>query len=362
MNNEKAKNRVEPACPLPSPLSSLPSPLRIGTRASALARRQAEWVAAQLKDRGIDVELVPIVTTGDSRQESLEEIGGTGVFTKELQRALLDRRIDLAVHSLKDLPTAAVPGVSLAAVPERGPVGDVLVSAGDCPDSCAAGDCPDFCASKNGTVPFNSANGASLDALPRGAAIATGSIRRAAQLRHFRGDLEIRPIRGNVDTRLRKLRDKSLGLDALVLAEAGLQRLGRADVITQAISLEIMLPAAGQGALGLEIRSDDEITRQIAMSLDHPPTHAAVTAERSVLAALEAGCSAPVAVLGQVEVDRLMLVARILAPDGSEKVEARQTGPAIEAESLGRQVAGALLAQGAGRWLLIRESQSDSLR
>jgi len=237
----------------------------------------------------------------------------------------LDRRIDLAVHSLKDLPTAAVPGVGLAAVPERGPVGDVLVSAA----------------------------GATLDALPRGAAIATGSVRRGAQLRHFRGDLQIRPIRGNVDTRLRKLRDTSFGsgLDALVLAEAGLRRLGLAAAITQAIPLEIMLPAAGQGALGLEIRSDDQSTRRIVMLLDHPPTHAAVAAERALLAALQAGCSAPVAVLGQVEGNRLTLVGRVLHPDGSEKLETQQSGDIAEAEPLGRRVAEMLLAQGAGPWI-----------
>jgi hydroxymethylbilane synthase len=322
-------------------------PLRLGTRASALARRQADWVAAQLQARGIDVELVAIVTTGDCRQEPLDAIGGTGVFTKELQRALLDRRIDLAVHSLKDLPTANVPGVSLAAVPERGPAGDVLVT--------AAGDCPDFCGYrreavvvKNGTVPFD---GGGLDALPRGAVVATGSVRRAAQLLHFRGDLKIHPIRGNVDTRLRKLYDRSCGLDALALAEAGLQRLGRTDVITQAIPLEIMLPAAGQGAIGLEIRSDDQSMRGIIMPLDHPPTHAAVAAERSLLAALQAGCSAPVGVLGQVEGECLTLAARVLAPNGSEKLENRRTGIISEAESLGRQVAESLLAQGAGRWI-----------
>jgi hydroxymethylbilane synthase len=163
--------------------------------------------------------------------------------------------------------------------------------------------------------------------------------------------LKIHPIRGNVDTRLRKLYDISCGLDALALAEAGLQRLGRTDVITQAIPLEIMLPAAGQGAIGLEIRSDDHPTRGIIMPLDHPPTHAAVAAERSLLAALQAGCSAPVGVLGQVEGECLTLAARVLAPDGSAKLENRRTGIVSEAELLGRQVAESLLAQGAGQWI-----------
>ena len=182
---------------------------------------------------GIEVELTPIATTGDRRREAIESIGGQGLFTKEIQLALLDGRIDLAVHSLKDLPTAETPGLCLAAVPERGPAGDALISAG----------------------------GASLDELPRGATIGTGSPRRRAQLLHVRRDLKMQDIRGNVDTRLRKLREG--GYDAVVLAEAGLRRLGLAGQISQRLPLEIVLPAVGQGALALEIRLDDAATRGV---------------------------------------------------------------------------------------------------
>jgi hydroxymethylbilane synthase len=292
--------------------------IRLGTRASPLARWQAEWVAAQLRGRGIAVELVPITTTGDRGRGAIEEIGGQGVFTKEIQLALLEGRIDLAVHSLKDLPTAATPGLWLAAVPERGPPGDALVSA----------------------------IAASLDALPKGALIGTGSLRRRAQLLHYRRDLQMRDIRGNVDTRLRKLHQR--GYDALLLAEAGLRRLGLAHEIAQVVPLEIMLPAVGQGALGLETRAADASARRIVAPLDHPPTHAAVRAERALLAALEGGCLAPVAALAGVDGDRLTLTARVISHDGAQMLEARQDAPPADAEILGRRVGEVLLAQGAG--------------
>ena len=202
-------------------------PLRLGTRGSALARWQAEWVATRLKELGFEVELTPISTTGDRRHEAIETIGREGIFTKEIQLALLDGRVDLAVHSLKDLPTVAAPGLCLAAVPERSPVADALVSA----------------------------RGEPLEELPNGAVIGTGSLRRRAQLLHHRRDLKMKDIRGNVDTRLQKLRQG--GYDALVLAEAGLRRLNFADRITQILPLKIMLPAVGQGALGLETREED---------------------------------------------------------------------------------------------------------
>ena len=196
--------------------------LRIGTRATALARWQAEWIARQLGERGVEVELVPISTTGDQQHGTIESIGGQGIFTKEIQRALLEGRIDLAVHSLKDLPTDVVPGLCVTAVPERAAVGDVLV-------------CRKW---------------ASLDELPQRATLGTGSLRRRAQLLHVRPDLQIRDIRGNVDTRLRKLDQGEY--DAIVLAEAGLRRLGLADRITQVLPLTLLLPAVGQGALAVE--------------------------------------------------------------------------------------------------------------
>jgi hydroxymethylbilane synthase len=293
-------------------------PLRLGTRASALARWQAEWVASQLRQRGITVELTPIATTGDRQLGAIESIGGQGVFTKEIQLALLDGRIDLAVHSLKDLPTVTAPGLCLAAVPERAAAGDVLISS----------------------------RGASLADLPAGAVIGTGSLRRRTQLLHFRRDLEMKDIRGNIDTRLRKLHESDY--DAVVLAEAGLRRLGFEAQITQMLPLDIMLPAPGQGALALEIRADDEPTRRTVAQLDHPPTHAAVAAERAMLAALQGGCLGPIAALGQVEVGRLTLIGRVLGRDGVRRIEAHETATLAEAVALGRQVADALLTQGAG--------------
>ena len=238
--------------------------LRLGTRASALARWQADWVAGQLTAAGHAVELVPIATQGDtSATAPIGSIGSPGVFTKELQRALLDGRIDLAVHSLKDLPTDPVEGLVLAAVPEREDVADVLVSRDRMP----------------------------LAALPRGAVMGTGSLRRRAQLLHFRPDLEMRDIRGNVDTRLQKLRAGQF--DAIVLAAAGLKRLGLAGEATAAIPLEIMLPAVGQGALGIESRVDDAITHSALAPLVHSPTQQAVIAERALLAQLAGRMSGP---------------------------------------------------------------------
>lgn len=300
----------------PVPDSSLMQ-LRLGTRGSALARWQAEWVAAQLGKLGVEVELVPITTRGDTQQGPIETIGGQGVFTKELQRALLDERIDLAVHSLKDLPTDEVPGLCLAAVPERAPVGDVLV-------------CPRH---------------ASLEELPQGAVVGTGSLRRRAQLLHVRGDLRIRDIRGNVDTRLRKVREGDY--DAAVLAEAGLRRLGLAEQITQLLPPAIVLPAVGQGALGLETRSDDPATRKRLAGLDHPATHHAVLAERAMLAALRGGCLAPIAAWARMEDDQLTLTGRVLSPDGTRRLEATRTAAGSEAVQLGLGVADELLAQGA---------------
>lgn len=300
-------------------------PLRLGTRASALARWQADWVASQLRQRGIEVQLTPIATTGDRQPGAIDAMGEQGVFTKEIQLALLDGRIDLAVHSLKDLPTVAEPRLCLAAVPERAEVGDVLVSP----------------------------QGVLLADLPVGATIGTGSLRRRTQLLHFRRDLQMKDIRGNVDTRLRKVQTPDY--DAVVLAEAGLRRLGLEAQITQTLPLEIVLPAPGQGALALEIRADDERTRRIVAELDHPPTHAAVAAERAMLAALQGGCLAPIAAFARVEGDRLTLVGRVLSRDGVRRIEATETATVAESLALGRQVAEALLTQGAGE--LIRAAR-----
>ena len=296
------------------------SPLRLGTRASLLAQRQSQWVAAQLQSLGIQVELVAVTTGGDQQQTPIGAIGESGVFTKEIERELLDGRVDLAVHSLKDLPTDVPPGLCLAAVPQRAAVGDALLS-----DKYPA-----------------------LDQLPPAATVGTGSLRRRAQLLHVRPDLQVRDIRGNVDTRLRKLHGGQF--DAVVLAEAGLERLGLADQIAQRLPPAILLPAVGQGALGLEVRSDDQHARQLVQTLDHRATHAAVTAERAMLAALRGGCLAPVAAWGRLEEDRpdrLTLTGRVLSVNGVRKIEATRAAPLAEAEQLGLRVADDLLAQGA---------------
>lgn len=301
--------------------------IRLGTRASALARWQADWVLARLQERGARVTLVPISTSGDRDQQlPVDRIGGQGVFTKEIQRALLDDRIDLAVHSLKDLPTAAVEGLCLAAVPDRAPTGDVLVSL---------------------RYPR-------LSELPEGAVVGTGSLRRQSQLLHYRADLNVQEIRGNVDTRLRKLGEGRF--DAIVLAEAGLRRLGLADRITELVPPSILLPAVGQGALGLETRADDQATRTAVEPLDHAETHAAVVAERAMLAALHGGCMAPIAAWARVEEGILYITGRVLRRDGSEKLEASHLGLMADAASIGRELADELIARGATR--LIDASRS----
>jgi hydroxymethylbilane synthase len=300
--------------------------LRIGTRASALARWQAEWVAAAVARGGAEVELIPVATRGDQQQAPIGRIGGSGVFTKEIQRALLDQRIDLAVHSLKDLPTEETPGLTLAAVPARAAVHDVLVSR----------------------------EGLPLERLPAGALVGTGSQRRRSQLLHARPDLRTQDIRGNVETRLRKLRDGQF--DVVILAEAGLQRLGLSAQITQVLPMAIFLPAIGQGALGIEARTGDEPTRAALAPLNDAATCAAVTAERAMLAALQGGCLAPVAGWGRVEADRLVLSGRVLSPDGSHMLDATLSADPADAASLGQRVAQQLLDQGAAD--LIRASRA----
>lgn len=304
-------------------------PLLLGTRASALAQWQAQWVAARLGEQGQAVELVPIVTHGDRNQQvKIESIGAQNVFTKEIQQALLDRRIDLAVHSLKDLSTEKVEGLTLAAVPRRGPVGDVLV--------CPTGD--------------------GIEALAQGATIGTGSLRRRTQLHHSRPDLNIENIRGNVDTRLVKLEDGQF--DAIVLAEAGLRRLGLERWIGHILPKEIMLPAVGQGALGIETREDDHAALSSVATLDHAETHAAVTAERSMLAALHGGCLAPIAGWARMENNQLTLSGRVLSHDGKIRLDASLwTHDLQEALALGHRVAEELSARGADT--LIRNARPE---
>jgi hydroxymethylbilane synthase len=301
--------------------------LKLGTRGSALARWQADWVAAALSRVGVAVEIVRITTQGDARSGPIGGLGIQGVFTKEIQRALLECRIDLAVHSLKDLPTDPVDGLVLAAVPPRARPGDALVCR-------AAGD---------------------LDALQPGARVGTGSVRRRAQLLHARPDLQPVDIRGNVDTRLDHLDQGRY--DALVLAEAGLARLGRADRITQVLPKEWMLPAVGQGALGLETRADDQVVRQVIRVLDDPVSHQAVAAERALLAALHGGCLAPVGAWARLVGESLVLDAAVLDPLGTRRLAVKVAGPPAEASALGRQAADALLQQGAGALIAAGRSE-----
>ncbi|QDU95415.1 hydroxymethylbilane synthase [Lignipirellula cremea] len=302
-------------------------PLRLGTRRSALARWQADWVAEQLRQAGVLVELEYITTEGDVKSGPLGQIGGQGLFTKVIQQALLDDRIDLAVHSLKDLPTETVAGLQLAASPEREAPGDALLS--------------------------NIA--ASIDDLPQGARIGTGSMRRKAQLLHRRPDLQVSDIRGNLDTRIKKLDDGEF--DAIILAVSGLTRMGWQDRIAQVIPLEVMLPAVGQGALGLEIRQGDDWSHQRVAPLSDVAAMQAVTAERSLLAALRGGCLAPVGAYAQVADGQVSLQACVLSGDGSQRVAAAAVGPAEQAALIGEQVAGELLSQGAAA--LIASARSN---
>ena len=327
------------------------APLRLGTRRSALATVQAQLVADAVTSRtGRSVELVPVTTYGDTTRASLASIGGSGVFVSALREALLEGRVDAAVHSLKDLPTADPDGIRLAAVPPREDPRDALVAR----------------------------DGLTLAELPVGSRIGTGSPRRAAQLRALGYDLDVVDVRGNVDTRLSHV---SAGdLDAVVLARAGLARLGRLDVVTEVLDPLQMLPAPGQGALAVECRdpdhgangangansasrtgttssSDREIADQLA-ELDDETTRAVVTAERALLAALEAGCSAPVGALGEAaegdEGPELYLRGVVCAVDGSASVRLSLTGPLPAASQLGRQLAADLLAEGAADLMGVR--------
>lgn len=291
-------------------------PLRIGTRSSPLARWQAEHVADRLRQLGSQVEIVFITTQGDVRTGPLGQIGGQGLFTKEIQRALLAAEVDIAVHSLKDLPTDPVDGLTLGAVPERESPGDVLVAA----------------------------TASDFASLPQAARVGTGSLRRRTQLLHVRPDLVVLDIRGNVDTRLRKVDDGEF--DAIVLAEAGLSRLGLSERITQVLPKLMMLPAVGQGALGIEIRAGDDSAAQAVAPLNHAETRAAVLAERALLAALRGGCLAPVGAWARLEGSMLLLDAVVLSADGQVKIAASAAAPLDQAADLGLRVAQSLRDQG----------------
>jgi hydroxymethylbilane synthase len=290
--------------------------IRIGSRGSALALWQAEHVKARLEALGHAVQVTVITTTGDRVLDTrLESVGGKGAFLKEIEDALLARQVDLAVHSLKDVPTALPDGLALCAVLERADPRDALLSAG----------------------------GEGLMALPSGATVGTTSLRRQAQLRALRPDLVVADLRGNVDTRIRRLREGRFA--GILLAMAGLTRLGRATEVTEILETDVMLPAPGQGAIALECRADDTDTARAAAPLLHGATARAVTAERALLAALQGGCNVPLGAHAQVEGDVLRLRAFVARPDGRIVLRAEGSGGAPE--DLGRRVADDLIGRGA---------------
>ena len=292
--------------------------LVIASRGSQLALWQARWVGGRLSALGHQSRIEIIKTTGDKITDvPLAKVGGKGLFTKEIEEALLDGRADLAVHSLKDLPTELPEGLVLAAVPEREDARDAVV-------------------------------GNRLDELPRGARVGTSSLRRGAQLRKLRPDLVIESVRGNLDTRLRKLDQGQY--DAILLAAAGLKRLGWGDRIAEILPADIMCSAVGQGALAIETRASGPGFDAV-QALDHAPTHAAVTAERGVLAALGGGCQVPIGAHATVQDGRLWLLGVVISPDGSEMVRGESGGPVAEADSIGRDLGERLLEQGARRIL-----------
>jgi hydroxymethylbilane synthase len=293
--------------------------LRIGTRGSLLARWQADFVRGQLfKLAGVEAEVLVIKTSGDKLQtSSLTQIGGKGIFIKELEDALLEEKIDIAVHSVKDIPTEMQPGLSFPAICPRADVRDCIVSN----------------------------NGATLTNLRQGARVGTGSLRRQAQLLHLRPDLDMRDLRGNVDTRLRKV--ESGEYDAVVVAKAGLDRLACAHRISEILSPEICLPAVGQGAIGIECRAVDNETSEILDKLNHLETRNAIVAERTLLSLLEGGCQVPVGAWARVERDELVLEACVCSVDGKQYVKQRVVGPPDQPRLLGEQMARLLINAGA---------------
>jgi hydroxymethylbilane synthase len=304
------------------------STLRLGTRGSELARTQSQAVADALTAAtGTPVELVHIVTEGDRSSAAIAQLGGTGVFVAAIRRALLEGSIDLAVHSYKDLPTAAEPGLIIAAVPARQDPRDALVAR----------------------------DGLTLGELPPGSKIGTGAPRRVAQLRALGLGLDVVPIRGNVDTRMGRVAEGDL--DAVVLARAGLARLGRLDAISETLDPLQVLPAPAQGALAVECRTSDARTRELLGRLEDATVRACVTAERATLAALEAGCSAPVAAYAEVAEGEsgpeLFLRASVTAIDGSDSVRGSVSGPLPEAAALGRALATELLDRGAAELMAV---------
>ncbi|MFL6213780.1 MAG: hydroxymethylbilane synthase [Blastocatellia bacterium] len=301
--------------------------ITIGTRGSKLALWQTNWVKGELErlHPGLHVNIEIISTKGDRVLDvSLPKLGeqGKGLFTKELEEAIHERRVDLAVHSLKDLPTELPAGLHIGAISAREDVRDALVA-------------------RTGITGFSD--------LPHSALVGTSSLRRQSQIRAVRPDLRLEPIRGNVDTRLRKLDDGEF--DAIILAAAGLHRLGFGGRITEHLDMELVLPAVGQGALAIETRSDDAAVNEIVSKLNHKATQLACRAERAFLQGLGGGCLVPIAAHAEIDDTTLTLKGLVASTDGSEAVRGNVAGPSQEAERLGHQLADALIAQGADQIL-----------
>ena len=298
--------------------------IKIGTRGSQLALWQAHWVqsAIQRMNPATVIEIITIKTKGDKILDTpLALVGGKGLFVKEIEEALLDRRIDLAVHSLKDMPADIPPGLCIGPVPERESPYDILISKSGLP----------------------------LRQLPAGARIGTSSLRRAAQLLHHRPDVAILPLRGNLDTRIRKLETEDI--DAIVLAAAGIKRLNLADKITEYLDSSVMLPAVGQGALCIELRKDDARTAAAVAGLNHPETRAVVMGERAFLHRLEGGCQVPIAAHGNIKNSTFSLQGLVTNLDGTVIVRDTLSGPAAESEKIGITLAERLLSMGAEKIL-----------
>jgi hydroxymethylbilane synthase len=298
--------------------------IRIGTRGSPLAVWQAEWVRSRLiaLHSRYKAELVKIKTTGDKIVDvPLAHVGGKGLFVKEIETALLDGHIHIAVHSMKDMPAEIPPRLCIGAVPERENPLDVLISR----------------------------NGHSFEDLPKSARIGSSSLRRGAQVRYVRPDVTVHPLRGNLDTRIRKLEKEAL--DAIIVAAAGVKRLGLGARITEYLPEAIMLPAIGQGALAIEIREDDDLTRRLIAPLDHRETRLAVESERAFLARLEGGCQVPIAARAKIIGDELEITGLVAEVDGSLLLRETITGPVGQHKRLGVELAERLLEKG-GREIL----------
>lgn len=307
--------------------------LVIGSRGSKLALWQAEQARErlQLSDPGIEIKIEIIKTTGDVKSDPLSVIGGKGVFTRELEEALLDGRIDIAVHSLKDLPTILPEGLEISAICEREDPRDALVL-------------------REGM------HGSVLD-LPKRAVVGTSSQRRMAQLKALRDDVEVKELRGNVDTRIRKLDEGQY--DALILATAGLVRLGLKNRISVRIPFNEMLPAAGQGAIAIEVRNDNRPAVEATSKLDHRFTRIACLAERAFLRGLGGGCQLPIAAHAVLEEELLVLYGLVAKPDGSEILRDRLSGPPDRAEAIGAELSAKLIARGATTFLWTNHSRDE---